>query len=129
MRATDLSEYTGELRASAQVRLTDRDGGFAQTTQDFPLVFNVPCVPTAPTIDKSLCDITTTLDTVIPGAAAEGTRAIWAMDRRSSTAVPTRTPTRPRTLPVCGAGRLRSLGVYPERPCWPPPTPSSDRCT
>ena len=44
-------------------------------------MFNVPCVPTAPTIDKSLCDITTTLDTVIPGAAAEGTRAIWAMDR------------------------------------------------
>ncbi len=80
MRASDLSEYTGELRLRP-VRLTDRDGGFAQTTQDFPLAFNVPCVPTAPTIDKSLCDITTTLDTVIPGAAPEGTRAIWAMDQ------------------------------------------------
>ena len=74
MKASDLSEYTGELRASAQVRLTDRYGGIAQTTQDFPLAFNVPCVPTAPTIDKSLCDITTTLDTVIPGAAAEHPR-------------------------------------------------------
>ena len=80
MKVSDLSEYTGDLRASAQVRLTDRNGGFAQTTQDLPLAFNVPCVPTAPTIDKSLCELTTTLDSVIPGAAAEGTRAIWALD-------------------------------------------------
>ena len=80
MNVSDLSEYTGELRASAQVRLTDREGSVAQTTAGFPLEFDVPCVATAPTIDKSLCELTTTLDAVRPGAAAEGTRAVWALD-------------------------------------------------
>ena len=32
-------------------------------------------------VDKSLCEITTTLDTLIPGALAEGRRAIWALDQ------------------------------------------------
>ena len=81
MNASDLSEYTGELRASAQVRLTDREAPVAQTTVGFPLEFDVPCVGTAPTIDKSLCELTTTLDAVMPGAAAEGTRAVWALDQ------------------------------------------------
>jgi hypothetical protein len=81
MRTSDLSEYTGELRASAQVRLTDREGAVSQTTQDFPLKVDVPCTPTAATIDKSLCEVSTTLDAVTPGAAAEGMRAIWALDQ------------------------------------------------
>jgi TolB protein len=81
MKASDLSEYTGELRASAQVRLTDKQGAVSSTTQDFPLEFDVPCVGTEPTVDKSLCELTTTLDSVTPGAAAEGTRAVWALDR------------------------------------------------
>jgi hypothetical protein len=81
MRASDLSEYTGELRASAQVRLTDREGTVSQTGGEFPLEFDVPCAGTAPTLDKSLCELTTTLDAVRPGGAAEGTRAVWALDQ------------------------------------------------
>jgi hypothetical protein len=81
MNVSDLSEYTGELRASVQVRLTDREGAVSSTTQNFPLEFDVPCVGTTPTIDKSFCELTTTLDAVRPGAAAEGTRAIWALDQ------------------------------------------------
>ena len=81
MRTSDLSEYTGELRASTQVRLTDRDALVQQTTQHFPLEFDVPCVPTEPTVDKSLCELTTTLETLIPGALVEFRRAIWALDR------------------------------------------------
>jgi WD40-like Beta Propeller Repeat len=81
MRTSDLSEYTGELRASVQVRLTDRDALVPQTTQDFPLELDVPCVPTEPAVDKSLCELTTTLETLIPGALVEFRRAIWAMDR------------------------------------------------
>jgi hypothetical protein len=79
MRTSDLSEYTGELRASAQVRLTDRAGTVSQTT-GFPLEFDVPCVPTAATLDKSTCNLVSTLDSLMPGAAAEGTRAVWALD-------------------------------------------------
>jgi Tol biopolymer transport system component len=81
MRSADLSEYTGELRASAQVRLTDHQGTVSQTTVDFPLEFDVPCVPTESTATKSLCALTTTLDAVTPGAAAEGTRAVFALDQ------------------------------------------------
>ena len=79
MRASDLSEYTGELRASARVRLTDRQGTVSQTTS-FPLEFDVPCVATEATLDKSTCNLVSTLDSVLPGAAAEGTRAVWALD-------------------------------------------------
>jgi Tol biopolymer transport system component len=80
MRATDLSEYTGELRATAKVRLTDKQGTVSSTTQDFPVEWDVPCLPTAATLDKSLCDLATTLDSIVPGAAPERTRAVWALD-------------------------------------------------
>ena len=82
MRASDLSEYTGELRTRMQVRLTDRDGApTPQTTQDFPVEFDVPCVPTAEVLDKSLCELVTSIDTLIPGAVAEQRRSIWALDQ------------------------------------------------
>ena len=81
MRASDLSEYTGELRASAMVRLTDRESPVAQTTVDFPFEWDVPCVPTAATLDKSTCSVTTTLDSITPGAAGEGKRAVWGLDK------------------------------------------------
>jgi Tol biopolymer transport system component len=81
MHVSDLSEYTGELRATAQVRITDREGPVAQTSVAIPLEFDVPCVPTAATLDKSVCNLITTLDSVRPGAAAEGTRAVWELDQ------------------------------------------------
>jgi hypothetical protein len=80
-RASDLSEYTGELRTRIQVRLTDRLGGVPQTTQHLPLAFDVPCVPTADTLDKSLCPLITSIDSLVPGAVSELTRAIWALDQ------------------------------------------------
>ena len=62
------------------VRLTDR--GPRAATTELALDFDVPCVPTEPpTIDKSLCEVTTSLDAVTPGAAPEATRAIWALDQ------------------------------------------------
>jgi hypothetical protein len=81
MRASDLSEYTGELRATAKVRVTDKQGVVSSTTQDFPLEWDVPCVATAAELDKSLCDLATTLDSIVPGAAAERTRAVWALNQ------------------------------------------------
>jgi len=80
MRTSDLSEYPGDLRASVRVRLTDKQGAVSQTTQGFPLEWEMPCASTAATNEGSLCEATTTLDALIPGAAAEGTRANWALD-------------------------------------------------
>ena len=83
MRVSDLSEYTGELRARVNVRLTDLGTGSTdpQTTQVFAFEFDVPCLPTTEPLDKSLCSTTTSIDSVIPGAVAEGRRSIWALDQ------------------------------------------------
>jgi Tol biopolymer transport system component len=84
MRASDLSEYTGEIRASVRLRVTDKDRGdptVSSTIQDFPLSLDVPCVPTPESEDKSICDLATNLDTLIPGSTPERTRAIWALDQ------------------------------------------------
>jgi len=82
MRASDLSEYAGELRASVRVRITDQQGTVSQTVQDLPLELTVPCLPTpgAPGM-ASVCDLGTDLDAVLPGATPEGTRAIWQLDQ------------------------------------------------
>jgi len=81
MRTSDLSEYPGDLRASVVARLTDKQGVVSQTTQDFPLEWQMPCTSTTGTNEGSLCELTTTLDALRPGAAAEGTRAVWALDQ------------------------------------------------
>jgi Tol biopolymer transport system component len=76
----DLSDYTGDLRASVPLTLTDHgSGGFPGTTVTSPLEFNVPCTGTADTQAGSNCALLTTVDTLYPGAAKEGMRAIWAV--------------------------------------------------
>jgi hypothetical protein len=84
MRSSDLSDYTGELRGSVRVRITDREGvsgSPSQTVQDFPLAWTIPCTATASTSDGATCDLGTDLDALVPGATPERTRAIWALDQ------------------------------------------------
>ena len=85
MRASDLSEYTGELRSEVTVRRTDRDGlGFAphSTSMDFPFGFTVPCNPTpGSSLDASSCVSFTSVNAVIPGAVKDTHRAVWALDK------------------------------------------------
>jgi hypothetical protein len=63
------------------VRLTDKQPPVSQTTQHFPLELDVPCAPTPDSVDKSLCDVITFMDALIPGSTPEGTRAIWGLDQ------------------------------------------------
>jgi TolB protein len=86
MRASDLSEYTGELRAEATVRFTGRDetaaGGPRSTSMDFPFGFTVPCAPTpSSSLDASTCVSFTSANAIVPGAVVDGTRAIWELDK------------------------------------------------
>jgi WD40 repeat protein len=85
MRASDLSEYTGELRSEVTVRRTDRDppGAAPQsTTMDFPFGFTVPCAPTpSSSLDASTCTSFTSVNAVIPLAVEDTHRAIWALDK------------------------------------------------
>jgi TolB protein len=83
MKASDLSEYTGELRGTLTVRRTDREPGFiSSTTQDFPFSFTVPCSPTpGSSLDASTCELDTTVDAVLPGTINDAQRTIWALDK------------------------------------------------
>lgn len=83
MNASDRSDYTGELQAAFNIRLTDREafGELApQTTEDFSFRFTVGCAATADTTVGATCAVTTSGDSVLPGAVAEGVRSIWALD-------------------------------------------------
>jgi hypothetical protein len=82
MRANDLSEYTGSLRAELTVRRTDRETfGGSSTSTDFPFPVTVPCVGTpGSSLDASTCNSFTSANAVVPGAIVDGTRAIWGLD-------------------------------------------------
>ncbi|MGH2978415.1 MAG: hypothetical protein ACRDLQ_02100 [Solirubrobacterales bacterium] len=82
MRHADLSEYTGELRTELVVEITDHEGAVSSTTEELPIAFAVPCAatPSLPN-EKALCATSTTLDSIVPGAAAEGGRAVWKIAR------------------------------------------------
>jgi hypothetical protein len=81
-RSTDLGDYTGEVEAAFEARLTDRFNGSsptdAGTVTDFPFTFAVPCGATAGS-EGGACGLQTSFDAVAPGSAPEGTRAIWQL--------------------------------------------------
>jgi hypothetical protein len=82
-KASDLSDYGGELNTRATIRLTDRhngpDGTEAATVSDFQLQFAVPCAPTPQASVGSTCSVSTSADAVMPGMAIERSRAIWEL--------------------------------------------------
>jgi len=79
----DLTDYTGELRANIPIRITDRDnlppvgGPGPGTTRPFAFGFDVPCSPTVASSVGSDCSLSTTVDTLVPGAIKETRRTIW----------------------------------------------------
>ena len=81
-RAT-LVDYGGELAAHAAFRLTDKrntphpGGPGAATVVDLEIPFAVPCTPTADPGSGSDCALTTSADTLAPGAVPEGRRGVW----------------------------------------------------
>ncbi len=78
-RASDLSDYTGELEARTILRLTDKRNGIAATTIDLPLSFAVPCTATADPNAGGSCAIDTTADAIRPGFVPEGERSVWGL--------------------------------------------------
>jgi hypothetical protein len=83
-RRSGLADYTGQLQASAALRITDRDnpapsGSPAATAQDGAFAWTVPCAATADTTVGSRCSINTSADAVTPGVVKEGMRAVWQL--------------------------------------------------
>ena len=80
--ASDLSDYTGELRADVALRATDKDNtpfySTPGTVTDQSLSFDVQC---ASTVDPAgaACTLATSADALVPGWVKEGRRAIWQL--------------------------------------------------
>ena len=73
----DLSDYLGELQVVHTLRITDKNNGISSTVTEIPFPVTVPCVGTGSTSVGSTCSITTTVDTLIPGAVQELQRTVW----------------------------------------------------
>jgi hypothetical protein len=76
-------DYTGELRAIPQLRITDRLNGSAgteaATVSEISFPVTVPCAATSDTNIGGTCAISTSANTVIPGSVQSGNRAIWQL--------------------------------------------------
>jgi hypothetical protein len=74
------SDFTGNVLVKTSVRLTDRLNGSpaveSATVQDFALQVPVTCVETATTSAGGDCRLTTTMNSLFPGAVLDGKRAI-----------------------------------------------------
>jgi hypothetical protein len=82
---SDLTDYTGELRADAGLRITDKDNSASGgtpgpgTVSDTGFPVTVPCAATADTSIGSTCSVTTSANTLTPNAVVSGNRAVWEM--------------------------------------------------
>jgi hypothetical protein len=82
-RKADLADYTGELQLLPGFRVTDRLNGSPTvdqaTVSDFGFAVTVPCNATAATNTGSVCAVTTTANSVLPGSIVEVKRTIVEM--------------------------------------------------
>jgi hypothetical protein len=82
-KASDLSDYTGELQLDQGLRITDRDntpypgGSGPATVTDAGFPVTIPCGATADTSVGSTCAVDTTADAILPNTVKEGRRAVW----------------------------------------------------
>jgi hypothetical protein len=82
---TDLTDYTGSLRAQLPVRITDKfntphpGGPGAATTQPFVYGFTVPCATNPGLTTGSDCNLATSMNALAPGTHADGRRAVWQL--------------------------------------------------
>jgi hypothetical protein len=81
----DLSDYAGELRADASLRITDKDntpnpgGPGPGTGSDTRFPFTVPCAATSDATVGSTCSVSTSANAVVPNSVVAGQRAIWQL--------------------------------------------------
>jgi hypothetical protein len=73
------ADYSGQVVLTTPIRITDRASGFggvSATVSDTELSVPFSCSPTDDTTRGSTCMLDTTADTVVPGFAREGKRAV-----------------------------------------------------
>ena len=113
------SDYVGRVALASTLRVTDRASGGAQgrsgTVADFPFGVAAPCLAT-PDPSGSTCNLNTTIETILPGFAREGERAVIALrDVRLMDPGPDRQIPVSDCPPSCGSGDERPFleqGVF-----------------
>ena len=84
-KMSDLSDYTGELSLVADLRITDKSntphpgGPGPATVQDTTLPITIPCATTSDTTVGASCNLSTSINSLYPGAIISGRRAIWQL--------------------------------------------------
>ena len=84
-RASDGSDYGGELRFEIVAQITDRDNtptpaAFgAATMQGTPLSAATPCTATTAGTIGASCATSTSVEALVPGAVQAGKRAVWEL--------------------------------------------------
>ena len=84
-RTGTLADYTGEVRQTTVVRLTDRRNGPSGTGSDdatmvdTPISADVACSGTSDPDVGGTCALTTSMSALVPGLVREGDRAIWEL--------------------------------------------------
>ena len=80
-RQVTLADYTGELRVSSSLRITDKMSGTGAdpaTSLDFDLAATIPCSATA-TAEGAECLLSTSFDALAPGTVTERRRSVWQL--------------------------------------------------
>jgi hypothetical protein len=81
------ADYTGELSLETTIRITDRDNSPAPdangagTMIDYTLAIPLSCNETGSDAQGAACGVSTTVNSVVPGAVEAGMRAIWELQR------------------------------------------------
>lgn len=79
------ADYTGELQATTQLRITDRynspSGSDPATASDISFPVSVPCSSTPDMTIGGTCAISTTANAVLPGSVQTDNRAIWQLSQ------------------------------------------------
>ena len=78
---SDGSDYAGKLILNTTLRITDRASGFggvSATTGDFGFSMPLDCMANLDPAIGGACNLQTSVDTLLPGTAKEGKRAVIA---------------------------------------------------
>jgi predicted acyl esterase len=109
--AGDGSDYTGQVILKSSLRITDRANGPLQneaaTVADTEFSMPLDCVATGSGAIGATCSVATTADTLVPGFALEGARAVlsgFAAEVDDLGADGSITPATGACPPTCGSG-------------------------
>ncbi len=75
-----LGDYTSFVNLALNFQITDRSAaGMAATVEQHVVTAQVPCTATADTTVGSTCQVTTNINSILPGSIVPGKRASWVV--------------------------------------------------